>query len=109
MPRPAPQQIGPVIQEVLQRVGERRGALIAIQRDWRKLVGKGLATHTRPVSLRRGQLVVHAARPGDSFALSYQRPRLLERLRTSTEGRVQELVIRPGDARGPRGRRGCPT
>ena len=94
-----PQPIGPVIQDVLKRVGTQHETLAAIQRDWRRLVGKPLAAHTRPVSLRHGRLVVHAARPGDSFALSYQHPQLLERLRVVAPGKVEELVIRPGDIR----------
>ena len=96
MPAPKPQPIGPVIQDVLRRVGTQHEALAAIQRDWRRLVGRPLAAHTRPVSLRRGQLVVHVARPGESFALSYQRAQLLERLRAVTQGRVEEVVVRPG-------------
>ncbi len=100
MPKPRPQRIGPLVHDVLRLVGERHSALAAIQRDWRRLVGKGLAAHTRPVSLRRGRLTVHVERPGDSFALSYQRPRLLERLREAAPGRVEELVLRPGDVGG---------
>ena len=99
MPKPRPQRIGPVVQDVLRLVGERHSALAAIQRDWGKLVGKGLAAHTQPVSLRRGRLTVHADRPGNSFALSYQHPQLLERLRDAAPGKVEELVIRPGDIR----------
>lgn len=92
-----PQPIGPVIQDVLKRVGTQHETLATIQRDWRRLVGKPLAAHTRPVSLRGGRLVVHAARPGDSFMLSYQRARLLERLQAATRGRVEEVIVRPGD------------
>lgn len=97
MARPHPQRIGPLVHDALRAMGERHGALAAIQREWDRLVGKGLAAHTRPVSLRRGRLTVHAERPGDSFALSYQRTQLLERLRAAAPGRVEELVIRPGD------------
>jgi len=96
MPPPKPQPIGPVIQDVLKRVGTQHEALAAIQRNWRRLVGRPLAAHTRPVSLRRGQLVVHVARPGESFALNYQRIQLLERLRAATQGRVEEVIVRPG-------------
>ena len=91
-----PQPIGSVIRDVLTRVGTQHEALAAIQRDWRRLVGSPLAAHTRPVSLRRGQLIVHAARPGDSFLLSYQRAGLLKRLQAATRGRVEEVIVRPG-------------
>ena len=64
------QRIGEVIQRVLTHAKQQHGALFAIQRDWTKLVGRALAGHTKPVSLHRGRLIVHADRPGDSFALS---------------------------------------
>jgi len=97
MSRSKPQRIDAVLSGVLKHVSEQRLALLTIQQTWRKLVGPQLARHTRPVSLRRGRLIVHAARPGDSFTLSYQRELLLARLRETTSGRVEELVIRPGD------------
>ena len=91
-----PERIHAILEQVLKDVGQRHTALFAIQHDWRKLVGKRLAAHTKPVSLRKGRLVVQASRPGESFTLSYQRAELLERLRAATEGRVEEIVIRPG-------------
>ena len=105
MLRPAPQRIGSVISDVLKQAGERHGTLFAIQQDWKKLVGKQLAAHTRPIGFRRGRLIVCADRPGDSFTLSYQRTQLLERLQKTTQGRVEEIVIRPGDP--PRDARGA--
>ncbi len=101
-----PQRIGVVVPDVLKRVGEQHGALFTIQQRWNQLVGRRLAAHTRPAGLRRGRLVVYAERPGDSFALSYQRTQLLERLQATTRDLVEEIVIRPGDAaRGKQERR----
>ena len=93
------QRIGDVIPGVLQRTRQRHGALLAIQRAWGRLVGKQLVRHTRPVSLRRGRLIVHADRPGDGFALSYQRTQLLEGLRATAKKPVEDIVIRPGDVK----------
>ena len=92
-----PERIHAVLEAVLKDVGQHRTALFAVQREWGTLVGKRLATHTKPVSLRRGRLIVQATRPGDSFTLSYQRIELLERVRALTQGRVEEIVIRPGE------------
>ena len=92
-----PERIHAVLEHVLKDVGQRHAALLSVQQQWGTLVGKRLAAHTKPVSLRKGRLVVQAERPGDSFTLSYRRAELLERLRTSTEGRVEEIVIRPGE------------
>ena len=91
------ERIDALIPQVLKQAGERHGALLEIQRDWERAVGRQLAAHTKPVSLRRGVLTVHADRPGDSFALSYRAPQALERLQTSLPGKIERIVIRPGD------------
>ena len=91
------ERIGALIPEVLTKTAARHGTLFAIQRRWSQLVGKALAQRTRPVSVRRGTLVVQVERPGDGFTLSYQRLRILERVKTLTKGQVEEFVIRPGD------------
>jgi hypothetical protein len=94
------QPIRAVIATVLRREKKRQRPLLSIQRDWRRLVGGKLAAHTKPVRLQRGQLVIHAEHPGDSFMLRYEQPQLLRRLRAKTRGQVNELVIRPGDIKG---------
>ena len=88
--------VSELIPHVMRQAAQEHRPLFAIQRSWQKLVGKQLAAHTRPVSLRRGRLVVHADQPGDSFALNYARPRLLEQLQDKAKGGVEEIVIRAG-------------
>lgn len=90
------EKIDAVLPAVLQQAKQRRSNLMAIQARWKKLVGRNLAAHTKPVSLRRGRLIVLADGPGESFTLSYQRIRLVERLQRVSEGRVEEIVVRPG-------------
>lgn len=92
-----PQQIGTVLAAVVRQAGRRHATVSTLQRRWRGLVGTPLAAHTKPVSLRRGQLVVHTDQPGASFALSYERVRLVERLQQATQGLVKDVVIRPGE------------
>ena len=92
------ERIGAVIPAVIRQLEQQQGPLQAAQEAWGRLVGKRLAAHTKPVSLRGGRLIVHVERPGDGFALSYARPELLERLRAATQGKVEEIVIRPGAA-----------
>ena len=89
------ERIDALIPQVLKQMGERHGALLEIQRDWERAVGRRLAAHTKPVSLRRGVLTVHVERPGDGFALSYRVPQALERFQTSLPGKVERVVIRP--------------
>ncbi len=90
------QSIGSVIHGVLKRAQQQHGALFDIQQGWPSIVGKGLAAHTKPVSVRNGRLTVHVDRPGDNFTLSYQRTQVLERVREFTQCTVTELVIRAG-------------
>lgn len=96
MGKSKPQPISAVVSAVLARAKQQRGEIEAIRRRWRALVGPKMAAHTKPVSLRRGRLIVHAEGPGESFTLSYQRTRLLLQLRRMTKGKVEEIVIRPG-------------
>ena len=91
------QPIRAVLAAVLQHTKEQQGPLFRIQRNWARLVGKELAAHTKPVSLRRGRLMVYAEEPGESFALKYAKPELLKRLRTAAYGNVSDVVVRPGE------------
>ncbi len=93
----AAKRIDAIVLTVLKQTARQQQPLFTIQRRWGQLVGKALAAHTRPVSLRRGRLVVHVEQPGDGYALSFRRTALLKRLQTTTKGRVEELVIRPGE------------
>ena len=91
------ERLSAVLPAVLRGAQQRHQGLHAIQRAWARLVGKPLAGHTHPVSLRRGQLVVAADRPGDGFLLRYQRATLLAQLRGAADVDVHELIIRPSD------------
>ena len=86
-----------LIPAVLRQTARRHAPLRNIQRSWGWLVGKQLAAHTKPVSLRHGRLIVHVAGPGDGFALNYQRAKLLERLQTTIKIRVEDIIIRAGE------------
>ena len=86
-----------LIPAVLRQTARRYVPLRNIQRSWGRLVGKQLAAHTKPVSLRRGRLIVHVAGPGDGFTLNYQRVKLLERLQTTSKSHVEDIVIRAGE------------
>ena len=93
----APQRIGAVLPTILGEAKQHHGMLWAVQQRWRDLVGNELATHTKPVSLRRGRLTVYADQPGDTFTLAYRRTQLLQRLQRTAKERIDEILIRPGD------------
>ena len=95
--RKEPSSIATVLPAVLHQAQQRYGLLHQVQESWGTLVGKRLAAHTAPVSLRHGRLIVHVDRPGDGFTLNFQRQQLVSQLKARTNGAVEELVIRVGD------------
>jgi hypothetical protein len=91
------QRLGAVLPAVLARAAAVHRPLRAIQEQWPRVVGKSLAAHTRPVGLRRGQLIVQTDRPGDGFALRYTKTVVLQRLHALAAGKaVEEIIVRPG-------------
>ena len=76
---------------------QRHTTLDELRRAWGKAVGKPLAAHSKPVSLRHGRLVVHVEHPGDSFALNYAREQLKARLQRATKTPIDDIVFRAGD------------
>ena len=81
-----------VIDDVLRQTAKRQRPLFAIQRRWTRLVGKRLAAHTRPVSLRRGRLIVHADQPGHNRHGSEPDDELVL-LQRSQDGVVQLVAL----------------
>lgn len=91
-----PVNINTLLKSVLSGAKERTQVITDIQNRWTKVVGGQLAKHSKPVSLRRGLLVVNVDRPGDNYTLSLRKQELLHQLQEVAEGLVKELVIRPG-------------
>ena len=89
--------ISDVMPNVVRQAATQHETIQWLRCEWGRLVGKALARHTRPASVRRGTLYVHADEPGASFLLSLEKPKLLAKLRARTKGSIDELVIRPGD------------
>lgn len=85
-----------LIPQVLQQVGSKREALLAVQKAWPGVVGKALARHARPTSVRKATLYIHTDEPGASFVLGLERPRLLAKLREASGQAIDEIVVRPG-------------
>ena len=90
------ERLGALIPAILKHVEREHSALALVQQSWRDVVGRQLAAHVKPISLRRGRLVVAVSDPGDHYMLRFERPQILERLRRLTGGKVEELVARPG-------------
>lgn len=93
MPRP----IGELIPKIVQQAATAHQTIQQLQQDWRRLVSKELAAHTRPASLRRKTLCVYTDEPGASFLLSMEKDALLVKLNQQTRGQVEAIIIRPGE------------
>jgi len=100
--RTASEPIAQVLSGLLLRVQQEQRPLFLIQQAWPKVVGRRLAAHAKPVSFRRGRLVVAVDRPGESFALTFKRVDVVAQLNQLVEGAVHEMVIRPGNPPQPK-------
>ena len=71
---------------------KKEGYLAALWHDWSKVVGSKLAANCRPISLKRGVLVIGASHPQWRQALIYNRSRLLASLKAGGH-KIKELRI----------------
>ncbi|WP_320667228.1 DUF721 domain-containing protein [Prochlorococcus sp. MIT 1307] len=61
---------------------KKRNNIAGLWQDWSKIAGEPLASNCKPLSLRRGMLVIGAKHPQWLQALQYNRTQLLARIRT---------------------------
>ena len=94
---PEPVALGTVLPRIMDQAAQHHRAIHQIQRRWASLVGRSLAAHTRPVSLRRGTLYVRTDEPGASFLVSLEKPKLLRRLSEAVGQQVDEIVVTAGE------------
>ncbi len=92
-----PHPIQTVLSGLLKRAKQQQETMATLQRAWRRIAGKQLAAHAKPVSLRHRRLIVCVEDPGDSFTLSYEKEHLLDQLRHHVEEPIDEMVLRPGE------------
>ncbi len=85
-----------LIADVLQQAAKTHEAIYQVQAHWEELVGKKLAAHTKPMTIKRDRLYVHADQPASSFSLSLERSKLLKRLPEIAGRPITDIVIRAG-------------
>ena len=88
--------ISKLLQGLLAHTHKQASALFEIQQAWEKIAGKSLAKHAKPVSLRKGKLVVHAERPGENFELNFERERVARQIKALVGDKVEQIIIRAG-------------
>lgn len=80
----SPEAIGDVLSPLMaQLTSAKRPSSDDVGQVWRKLVGAKAARHSRPTSLRHGELLVAVDTSAWLWHLTMQRPRLLEGLRAA--------------------------
>ena len=78
----------------LKHSWQNKGNKIAgLWRDWPKIAGEPLASNCRPLSLKRGVLIIGASHPQWLQALQYNRNQLLAMLRTEKH-EVKDIRIK---------------
>lgn len=63
--------------------------------NWEKIVGAEVASHTRPIRFDFGRLYVEVDSPVWRNELSFEKERILERIKEAVEGiEIEEIVFR---------------
>ncbi len=78
--------------DTLKRAWKKKGSLAGLWNDWNRLAGEKLASNCRPLSLRRGVLIIGASHPQWRQALIYSRPQLLAALKAAGHD-IKDLKI----------------
>lgn len=86
------------IRNVLKSVGAGDGLDEEVVRStWKELAGEFIASHTEPVSVRNGHLVLRVTQPAMRFHLEQLKPMLLTRLREQLgEQRIKSVKFTLG-------------
>ena len=97
--RPAADPLGALIPHVMKGLGlEQRLQESQVFSQWLRLVGRDIAQHARPVSLKKGLLVVFVDHPIWLQELArYHKPLLLQKIHAVVgKHAVRDLVFRIG-------------
>jgi predicted nucleic acid-binding Zn ribbon protein len=86
------------IRNVLKSIGAGDGLDEELVRStWKELAGDFIASHTEPVSVRNGHLVLRVTQPAMRFHLEQMKPMLLTRIREQLgEKRIKSVKFTLG-------------
>lgn len=82
-----------VVSRVVQNL-EEKNRNVDILKTWEKAVGKKIAKHTKPISLKKGVMVINVDRIGWLFELNMLRPFILKKLKKFSN--LESLKFRIG-------------
>ncbi|MBI2884604.1 MAG: DUF721 domain-containing protein [Candidatus Omnitrophica bacterium] len=93
--------LGALLPGILKQAGARQQALQQVQAAWAAAVGRAMAAHTKPVSIRRGVVYVQTDEPGASFTLTFEKTRLVRALQQAApDAKIEDVVLRAGHVPG---------
>lgn len=89
---------GSFVQAILRAAGAEDGLNEDMVRSaWKELAGDFIAAHTRPLSVKGGNLVLQVTQPALRFQLEQMRPMLLTRIRRELgENRIKSIKFSLG-------------
>jgi predicted nucleic acid-binding Zn ribbon protein len=97
---PPPARVGQPLDRLLRNLGAPRARTVrSVFDDWEEVVGDSVAAQARPVSLRRGRLVVAVPDAAWATQLRFLEPQLLARLAEAfgdEEVTAIDVRVRPG-------------
>ncbi|MES2439700.1 MAG: DUF721 domain-containing protein [Verrucomicrobiota bacterium] len=68
-----------------------------VRATWKELAGDFIASHTEPISVKGGNLVLRVTQPALRFQLEQMKPMLLKRIRTQLgEDKVKSIKFQLG-------------
>lgn len=101
MRKNAPRLIGDVLKDVVENLSQaKKKEIFKIIAAWPNLAGKDFSHHAKPVSLKRGTLVVNVDESAWLYQANLQKEKLLMRLQKKAGGqKVQSIRFRIGKVR----------
>jgi hypothetical protein len=70
---------------------------------WTAVAGRGASRHSRPVSLRKGRLVVMVEDSSLLYELTLRKREILNRLISGLKGKIDDIQFRIGEVHGEEG------
>ena len=93
------ERIDGVVKSIIKKL-DKQSRLTSddVEKAWKKIVGKKAASHTKPASLRKKQLVVNVDGSSWLYELTLKKAELLTELKKKLgEDRIEELRFRIGE------------
>ena len=94
------ESIGALLKNVVSGLGKKRLTQDQIRRAWKDALGKRAASHTLPVALKKGSLVVNVDSSAWLYELTLERRVILKKLDSGIKGnKIKGIRFRIGEVK----------